>query len=593
MVTEDAVWIPRKKLHPLGVLLPLARCEDSVLLRENLQTVASVMPEGTRFYIGQDDDDPRSIMEVENMLSLFETIGLRFAAEIPANIIGIANTLSVLAYDDGCDYFVLFGDDVKISDGWYTEVLESFKKLDSITHLQGFGCVALKDLTFIGFPTFPVVSRLHIEIFGQYAFNEFINQGADPFIYAVYGRWGASIFAQDTWITNTIGGDEHSLPRYERAPVEWKFDILRRGVEKVTEFLEQRGHHIKKRVCLDVVVPSFRGNLDLLSRICNLEIPDECTTQIIIILDNPELYPLRNYLETRYEEKVRVRVNNKNSGASYSRNRGLDESAGDWVLFLDDNVIVPPGILQSYADAIGKHGTLYSGFVMPTEMPRIATVWSAGVKIMHLLHFWSKHIHENFYVRWGVTAQICLRQGKARFDEDFPKTGGGEDIDMCLSVQGNNGDKPICTILNSEPMLHNISSEMMETAQRQCVHEWWDGGKVQSKRFYGWGYGDSLLIKKWKKHAYISFPNALECTVFIIIQAAVTFPYQNKDSIMQSILLIDGVWCTQIFLDVANAVMSDAAPSVEGTARVASAFVGSVFYKWLGTELGHLVGPIC
>ena len=116
---------------------------------------------------------------------------------------------------------------------------------------------------------------------------------------------------------------------------------------------------------------------------------------------------------------------------------------------------------------------------------------------------------------------------------------------------------------------------------------------MQSKRFYGWGYGDSFLIQKWKKYSYISFPNALECTVFIVIQAAVTFPYQNKDSIMQSLLLIDGVWSTQIFLDVANAVMSDAAPSVKGTARVAAAFVGSVFYKWLGTELGHLVGPIC
>ena len=309
---------------------------------------------------------------------------------------------------------------------------------------------------------------------------------------------------------------------------------------------------------------------------------------------------MRQYLEKKYKEKVRVRVNTKNSGASYSRNRGIAESSADWILYLDNDVKVPRDILHHYAYAIEKDGGLYSGFVMPTKMPRIETVWSGGVAIMHLLYFWSEHIHSHRYVRWGVTAQICLLRGKERFNLAFPKTGGGEDIDLCLEVQRNNGGKPIGTILLSTPE-QNISTEMKETAEykhwvehsfgRYCEHPWWNGGYVRSSRFYGWAYGDSLLMELHPEHTYMSFPNVVECTLFITIQAALRFPYQN--SILESIIVLETLWSTQILFDVASAITSDAAPSVKGIARVAAAVVGSVYYKNLGTELGHLVGPVC
>jgi glycosyltransferase involved in cell wall biosynthesis len=45
-------------------------------------------------------------------------------------------------------------------------------------------------------------------------------------------------------------------------------------------------------------------------------------------------------------------MNTSNMGAPKTRNVGLDESAADWVLFLDDDVVPEYDLLQHYVDAI-------------------------------------------------------------------------------------------------------------------------------------------------------------------------------------------------------------------------------------------------
>ncbi|KAG1819945.1 hypothetical protein EV424DRAFT_1539626 [Suillus variegatus] len=59
-------------------------------------------------------------------------------------------------------------------------------------------------------------------------------------------------------------------------------------------------------------------------------------------------------LEAKYAHRpdIRIRINESNLGASASRNRGMKESAADWILFLDDDVTPQDDILIEAEKAI-------------------------------------------------------------------------------------------------------------------------------------------------------------------------------------------------------------------------------------------------
>jgi glycosyltransferase involved in cell wall biosynthesis len=128
--------------------------------------------------------------------------------------------------------------------------------------------------------------------------------------------------------------------------------------------------------------------------------------------------------ESEYTGRVRVRCMPKNMGASPARNRGIEESAADWILFLGDDVEPEVDILHQYALSIKTHGSRTCGFVGLTSFPRSDSGKIANAAYMsHILYFWS--ISERFpeqAVGWGVTANLPMRRTDVRFRTDFPKT---------------------------------------------------------------------------------------------------------------------------------------------------------------------------
>lgn len=151
-----------------------------------------------KFFIGIDKDD-----------ALFHPIKNNIAEQIlkehglidvetrefdlpPGSICTIWHDLAIDAYNQMCDYIVLLGDDIIIeSTNWMSKIHEEFIKISNEKKVPcGFGIVAFTEITFPGFPTFPVMSRLQIDIFNGEPFPPvFSNQDADPFLFHVSQIW--------------------------------------------------------------------------------------------------------------------------------------------------------------------------------------------------------------------------------------------------------------------------------------------------------------------------------------------------------------------------------------------------------------------
>ncbi|KAI8984945.1 NAD-dependent epimerase/dehydratase [Trametes punicea] len=384
------------------------------------------------------------------------------------------------AYHDHCDYYILMGDDVLIQDAnWMSSIHKAFAELSKAEHLpHGIGCVAFTDTSFPGMPTFPAIHRIHMDVFGGEVIPDcFTNQDGDPFLFQLYRRWGCARMIPSR-IRNEVGGSEAA-----RAVEAW---------------LRRHAPGIERKLTLDVVVPCYRVNLHYLDAVLALRHSPTCEVIFVIIIDDPQS-PRIGELMRKYGHRpdVRIRVNNQNLGASASRNRGLQESAGEWVHFLDDDVTPDEDLL---IQAIRGHPKA-AGFVGNALFPSADSIFTAAVHLAGVTFFWNiaDHIEED--VPWGVTANLIARRNVpdgVAFNLQFPKTGGGEDIDYCRK-------KRVYSLAHGGEGLWGAPAV-------RVTHPWWHGGERSYWRFYMWSKGDGGLIKLYPEHSYRDMsPNAAEC----------------------------------------------------------------------------------
>lgn len=616
--------------YPFAILLPTTsknvgdKIFDSLVkVSKNLLSHFSLKVP-FRVYLGIDSDDPiLATVEAREMIksvfSNFYVEILEFKPVKPAKICEMWNKLAESALADKCVYFLLYGDDVNVevandsstSKKWPDIVHEHF----ITTTIPYFGCLAINDRTSPGFPTFPIVTNTHLDIFGGSVVpNEFVNQDGDPYIWALYRRFGASHFAHEITLSNGIGGMQlledalYVEPRYERKHIDWQGDVLQRGVARISEWLSAQKdsnslHNISKFV-LDIIVPSYRVNRSFLLPIIELVAPDNCDLMVIVVVDDPaaDIEWLRD-LEKRDDKlgKLRVRKNLHNLGASMSRNVGLDETAADWVLFLDDDVEPSGDLLTHYVAAIERSGAKYDGFVGLTKLPDDEQngLFHTAVHLSGVSFFWTCAVN-NTTTPWGVTANFLFSRScsvhkvgaddrlhingravarnnmKLRFDPAFIKTGGGEDIDFCLLLRAF----PMCSV----PLA-------------VCCHPWWNRGHRCYDHFYKWAVGDSLLIDKHSQHMYYNYPNVVECSFllcFIYIGAII---YGSTPLFVASTALattIPALFMVDCALDVYKHCQEGSEPKkhlyAAGLFRAVAAAESCVIKN--GSELGHLVGPL-
>ncbi|CAM9167626.1 unnamed protein product [Ectocarpus sp. 13 AM-2016] len=313
------------------------------------------------------------------------------------------------------------------------------------------------------------------------------------------------------------------------------------------------GRRLRRRfdrfVVLDVLVPTVRlDDLSILTAICSLVVPPHMRTMFIIIVDDPTIAPSRiramaNELQRAARANiVRVRQNQENIGAGPSRNRALQESSADWGLFLDDDVKPNGDILAEYGRLIvntvesvgcgggGGGGEMVSattgdgaksdnhshaastatttttatccGFIGMTKFPPAETPLLRAVALSDVTYMYGIS-GELSHPAWGVTANLLVRfswPGKRRvitkFGDQFPKTGGGEDVDFCLRRVHTGGT-------------------FLPAPEAIVIHPWWPGGRFKTYRqgrvrFFRWSFGDGQLMDLHPQFSYRSYPNVAE-----------------------------------------------------------------------------------
>lgn len=199
-------------------------------------------------------------------------------------------------------------------------------------------CSWWKDETFPGFPTCPVVGRVHYNIFGTLIrsnqMDDFFDHDLDPYLMQLYLPFGLArpLTAR---LRNEIGGDGNLGSRYRRLHAgEKRLYIIRHQASTGSHGWTRRG-------CSSAVHHECRGaKLPLCYGIPLRHLPARCPPSpelratFIVLVDSPELLKQR-YKTTQVHEaeqqlkaelrhgnvdNIRIRYNIVNQGASTCRN---------------------------------------------------------------------------------------------------------------------------------------------------------------------------------------------------------------------------------------------------------------------------------
>jgi GT2 family glycosyltransferase len=480
-----------------------------------------------------------------------------------------------------CDFFCLLGDDVDIhTPNWMSGIVSDFKKLHAklklIDTMFGFGCVAIKDLQAPGFPTFPVLHRIHFELNGELFSDKFVNQDADPFLFQLYRYFNANTYSETVELTNNVGGVQlledtsYKRPRYNRQHIEWSTTLLDQAVARLCANDTVK---LLRKPTVDVVVPTFRVERDFLEGILDLK-STRANVNFIFVVDNPraDVQWLRVLEKTRSLHDLRVRVNESNMGASRTRNVGLNESAAEYLLFLDDDLHPNADIIDEYVQvAETEEGAKYDGFVGFSELPEKPNeVFPTAVHFSGVSFFWRAAAVMS-ETPWGITANLFVRRTACTyFDSDYIKTGGGEDIHFCLTLKRG---RPLLSVPGA-----------------RIVHPWWNNGARCYSHFFNWSQSDGILMTKFPKLTYRCCPDAVEFTILSLLVLTALAIYQPN------------LWKTLPFLPVAILAVDaaidlwekyldpKAEPYSQGSTRLVAVLESTLIKNY--SALGHLWGHI-
>jgi len=257
---------------------------------------------------------------------------------------------------------------------------------------------------------------------------------------------------------------------------------------------------------IDIVIPSFRLDESYLLPLLSIPKPEGWLFNYFIIVDNPDVEVPASMPKMADEGVLTLHINETNQGASESRNRGIAMGTAEWILFLDDDIVAEKDLLQQYTQAIENYPDEI-GFIGLTDFPSTVNAFTEALDIGHLSHFRIAQRKEKF--TWGVTANMLYKRSSLedlRFSTLFPKSGGGEDIDLPLRV---------C-------LKHHREFRCIKAAK--VTHPWWNYGKAHYDRFLRYGLGSGYLLFFHRERTFYDFANPVESLLLLTLFSPILIP---------------------------------------------------------------------
>jgi len=187
-----------------------------------------------------------------------------------------------------------------------------------------------------------------------------------------------------------------------------------------------------------VVVPTFNRLTDLrrVVRAVHDQIRALSLQGEIVVVDDGSGDGTADWLDASASELGVTVVHQDNAGPAKARNRGVEASNGDIVLFLGDDTVPQPGWLHEHLEAHRIHGANgpvavlgYTAFPPTEDSPFLRWINEYGAQFGYALIDAPTRVPFNFFYTSNVSLPRRVFQDLGGFREDFPAA-AWEDIEF-------------------------------------------------------------------------------------------------------------------------------------------------------------------
>jgi GT2 family glycosyltransferase len=317
------------------------------------------------------------------------------------------------------------------------------------------------------------------------------------------------------------------------------------------------------KISIDVVIPSYRLDEKYILPLLHLQKPANADVKYYLVADNPAITPAPAIRSLVDNEHVFLQINPQNLGSGLTRNNGLEMGSGDWVLFLDDDVVAKPRLLEVYTEAIMQYPEEI-GFIGLVNLPPPRTAYTRALQVSGALDIFSIAAEKPSFA-WGATANMMIRRtaiGDVRFTGEIPRTGGGEEVDFFMKIRAQNGYRNYKTL-----------------PEAAVEHPWWNNERPNLRKQFLYGKGNSYLPDLNPQHAYYDFFNTPETLLIAGIIALV-------------LLFTGSSWALPVLVFIAGVLLIEIiASGIQTMKRYATGNVMVIWYV-MALRLAHETGVL-
>lgn len=272
---------------------------------------------------------------------------------------------------------------------------------------------------------------------------------------------------------------------------------------------------------VSIVIPTHRPSQTLFTILGKFDRRDkEYIKEVIVVVDQPESNNDFGDVESvNYGYPIKVLFTGGKAGASKARNIGSQIATGQILLYLDSDIEPEPSLVyEHYSAHVKNTNTNVIGIAGITQFyADDKSILNESVLNCSLLYpfFQAKNGKPQY---WSPTSNLSFRRNiinENSFDQRFPKSGGGEDIFMCLKSRTETS-----TILGNPSAI--------------VKHRVWNGAWNIVLRFFRWGIADSILLKvcSQQKIGIVRLRLPTTSTFFLLL-----FPFAIAKAVFSGMLL--------------------------------------------------------